>query len=337
MNIYERLPKVELHLHLEGSIPLETLWELVVKYGGDKASDGAGVASLAALRERFRYRDFPHFIETWLWKNEFLREAEDFTRIAEAVARDLAAQNIRYAEAFYSPPDFAHHGLSVAELTAAIRRGLDAVSGIEVHLVADLVRDYGAERAERTLDEIREARELGILGVGLGGSEQKFPPEPFADVFRRARDLGFKTSCHAGEAAGASSVRGALDVLEVDRIGHGTRAVEDDRLLDELAERRVPIECCPISNVRTGVIPSVAEHPIRRFLDRGIPVSVNTDDPKMFGNSLAEEYAALATELGFTDDEIRDLVLAAVDAAWLSEERREVLRRSLVGDPGWKS
>ncbi len=330
MSWFERVPKVELHLHLEGAIPLEALWQLLEKYGGDQS-----VPDLAALERRFEYRDFPHFIDTWMWKNEFLRELEDFTFIAEAVARDLARQNIRYVEAFYSPPDFAHHGLDTQGLTEAVRAGLSRVAAVEVTLVADLVRNYGPERGMRTLAEVAEVRELGVAGIGIGGSEEQFPPEPYAAVFEQARTMGLYTSAHAGEAAGAASVWGAIRSLRVDRIGHGTRAGEDEALLDHLAEHRIPLEMCPLSNVRTAVVPSIDDHPVRRYFDRGIPVTVNTDDPKMFGNSLAGEYRLLAERLGFSRREICGLIRGAVDVSWLEDARKRQLLAELEGDPDW--
>lgn len=328
---FERVPKVELHLHLEGAIPYDALWELIRKYGGDPAAP-----NLAALQRKFEYKDFPHFIETWLWKNQFLREYQDFTYIAEAVARDLARQNIWYAEVFYSPPDFARHGLETQKLTEAIRIGLDRVPEVEVALVADLVRDFGPEKAAVTLSEVAEVKDLGVIGVGIGGSEQDFPPEPFAEVYERARQLGFHTSAHAGEAAGAESIWGAIRSLRVERIGHGTRAEEDESLLDHLAEQGIPLEVCPISNVRTGVVSSIKEHPVRRYCERGIVVTINTDDPKMFGNSLAEEYRLLEQELGFSRDEIRALILQGVRASWLPEEKKQRLIDAIGEDPAWQ-
>ena len=330
MNIYERIPKVELHLHLEGAIPYPALWELVQKYGGDPT-----VPDLAALKQRFVFRDFPHFIDTWIWKNQFLREYEDFTFIAEAVARDLASQNVRYVEAFYSPPDFARHGLRPQPLTAAIRTGLDRVPEIEVALVADLVRDFGPENAARTLSELRDVRDLGVIGIGIGGSEQHYPPEPFADVYDEARKLGFHTGAHAGEAAGAESIWGAIRPLRVERIGHGTRAEEDPALLDYLAEHAVPLEMCPLSNVRTGVVESIEKHPARRYFERGIIVTINTDDPKMFGNTLAEEYTLLEEKLGFTHDDIRAVILNAIRASWLPETRKQTFIVEFTTNPAW--
>lgn len=328
---FDRVPKVELHLHLEGAIPLPALWELVKKYGGDSE-----VTTPAALEERFRYSDFPHFLDVWMWKNGFLRELDDFTFVAEAVARHLRAQNIRYVEAFYSPPDFAGQpGLDVAGITTAMRAGLARVPGIEIDLVADLVRNYGTTRAERTLDALVEVRDQGVIGIGIGGSEGPCPPEPFAAVYERARSLGFRTSAHAGEGAGPASIWGAIRALRVDRIGHGTRAAEDPALVAYLAEHRIPLEMCPISNVRTAVVPDLGAHPIRRYVDQGLMVTVNTDDPAMFQTSLAHEYRELARVHGFTHAEIRALIDNAVEASWRAAAGKARLRALLAADPDW--
>jgi adenosine deaminase len=328
---FDRVPKVELHLHLEGAIPHDTLWELVQKYGGDPA-----LPNLEALQRRFEYRDFAHFIETWIWKNRFLREYEDFTFVAEAVARDLARQNIRYVEAFFSAPDFDRYGLEPQGLAVAIRAGLARVPEIEVALIADLVRDLGPQKASVTLAQVGEVRDQGVIGIGIGGSEQEFPPEPFEKVYETARNLGLHTTAHAGEVAGAPSIWGALRVLRVERVGHGTRAEEDEALLDYLAERQIPLEMCPISNLRTGAITSLAEHPIRRYIKHGIRVTVNTDDPKMFGNSLAQEFLCLEEQMGFSRDEIRSLILQGIWASWLPEKRKQQLAASFRQDPAWE-
>jgi adenosine deaminase len=328
---YQRVPKVELHLHLEGAIPLETTWQLMQKYGGDPA-----IPDLAALRERFAYRDFLHFLDTWVWRNQYIREYEDFTLIAEDVARDLARQNIRYVEAFYSPPDFTtRHGLRTQELTRAIRTGLERVPEIEVRLVADMVRNYGAEAAARTLAEVSEVRDLGVIGVGIGGAELQYPPEPFAAVYEQARRLGLHASAHAGEGAGPESIWGALTHLRAERIGHGTHAIEDETLMGYLAAQQVPLEVCPLSNVRTGVVPSIDAHPVRRFFERGLLITINSDDPKMFHNSLAEEYQLLEERLGFTRAEIRQLILNGIRASWLPIERKQTMLQEFQSDLNW--
>jgi len=202
--------------------------------------------------------------------------------------------------------------------------------------VADLVRDSGPERASVTLSEVSEVRSLGVVGIGLGGSEQEFPPEPFEEAYEEARKLGFHTTAHAGEAAGVESIWGAIRNLHVDRIGHGTRAEEDESLLAYLTEHQIPLEMCPISNVRTGVVRSLEEHPVRRYFERGISVTINTDDPKMFGSCLSEEYRLLEEKLGFSRDEIRTLILNAVQSAWLPKDGKHDLAEVLCRSTVWR-
>lgn len=329
---HARVPKVELHLHLEGAIPMGSLWELIKKYGETKE-----IPSLEALEEKFLYKDFSHFISTWVWKNKFLREYEDFTFIAANTAKDLASQNIKYVEAFISPPDFYRFGLSSQKIIEAIRKGLSQVPNIEVVLIIDLVRDYGAKQGMETLLEINEVRDLDITGIGIGGSENEFPPQIFSEVYAKARELGFKTSAHAGEAAGASSIWGAVRDLKVDRIGHGTRAYEDERLIEYLMKHRIPLEMCPISNVRTRVSSTIEAHPIKKYFSSGLLVTVNTDDPKMFNNSLAEEFRLLEQKLSFTREDIRQLILNGVEASWLSPSKKQTLLENLKADPNWLS
>ncbi len=330
MDWFDGVPKAEIHVHLEGAIPLEALNELVQKYGGDPIAPG-----IEGLRRVFEYRDFAHFIEIWDWKNGYLRECEDFAFAAEAVARDWARQNIRYVEAFFSPSDFARHGLKPQRIAESVRAGCLRVPEVEVALIEDLVRDSGPEKADVTLSQIHEVKDQGVIGIGIGGSEPEFPPELFTGVFERARKLGFHTSAHAGEAAGAASIWGAVRSLGVDRIGHGTRAREDPALLHFLAERRIPLEMCPISNLRTGVVPSLRDHPVRDYYDRGLVVTVNSDDPSMFGNSLAQEYRCLETELHFSRDEIRELILQTIRASWLPDERKAPMIDAFRRDPCW--
>jgi adenosine deaminase len=322
---YDLVPKVELHLHLEGAIPHDALWALIQKYGGDPS-----VPDQQRLAERFVYRDFHHFLRTWCWKDRFLREAEDFVFVAEQVARDLVRQRIWYAEVFYSV-----HDLETGRLTEAIREGLSRVPEVEVALIADLVRDFGPQAAARRLDEVNEVRDQGVVGIGIGGSEADYPPALFAEVYARARRMGLHTTAHAGEAAGAASIWGALRSLAAERVGHGTRAAEDPALVDYLAERQIPLEMCPISNVRTGVVPDIASHPVRRYVDRGLAVTINSDDPKMFGNSLAQEYRLLHQACGFSQDEIRRCILQGVRASWLPEERKRALAERIQSDIHW--
>lgn len=320
------MPKVELHLHLEGAIPLEVLWEMMSRHGGDP-----DIPDREALVARLAYRDFPHFIDTWVWKLRFHTTYADYETMGEAVAADLAGQGIRYAEIYVSPTDVRHHGLETAPLLLAVRRGLDRVPAIEVQLVPDLVRDTGPRQAATTLEEVLAVRDAaGVAGITIGGSEHAHPPGPFAGVYRRAREAGLHLTAHAGEAAGPASVWSAVRDLGVDRIGHGIRAVEDPELVRYLADHRIPLEVCPTSNLRTGVVPSWQAHPVRELIDAGTVVTINTDDPALFHCDLAGEYRALMDELGYGWDTVLALARNAIDASWADEPTKARLHDELA-------
>jgi adenosine deaminase len=326
-DVFERAPKVELHLHLEGAIPREALWSLVQAYGDPETP------TPEAMTKRFEYRDFAHFIETWQWMLPFIRTPADWTAVAEAVARSLAEQHIVYAEASISPTDFRQHGLSVGSIATAVRRGLDRVAGTRVNLLVDLVRDTGPRWCARTLEEVIEvAGEAGIVGITIGGSEQDFPPAPYASVYRRAGDAGLGRTAHAGEAGGPGNVWSALRDLGVDRVGHGVRSVEDPALVDYLVDAAIPLELCPTSNIRTGVVAAWSRHPVIELIERGARVTINSDDPTYFACSLAgdlrqvaelttldvERHTSYAVEAAFTDD-TEKARLAELVAAWWRE------------------
>jgi len=325
------MPKVELHIHLEGSIPLEALWELVKKYKGTSE-----VKNIEELHKKFKYIDFPHFIQTWIWKNRFINEYDDFTLIASEFAKDLERQNIIYSEAFYSPPDFARRGLEPQKITEAIIKGFKSSgSKTKINLVADMVRDFGPEKGMRTLHQINEVKDMGVVGIGIGGSEHEFPPGTFKDVFEKARSFGFRTSAHAGEAAGSESIWGAVKELKVDRIGHGTRAFEDEKLIDYLKINKIPVEMCPLSNVRTGVVKSIEEHPVKDFYRKGLVVFLNTDDPKMFNNTLSEEYEAFVDKMGFQLSDVKTLMDNAVSSSWIGVDEKQNLQQRI--DKFWQT
>jgi adenosine deaminase len=237
---------------------------------------------------------------------------------------------------FFSPSLFNCCGLETRRLTEAIRTGLSRVSHVEVALVADLVRDFGPENESSTLTALKEVRELGVIGIGIGGSEQEFPPELFQQLYEDAREMGFHTNAHAGETAGAESIWGVIRALRVDRIGHGTRAEEDNSLLDYLAERRIPLEMCPLSNLRTGVVKSFADHPVGRYFKHGMILTINTDDPKMFANSFAQEFQLIEEKLGVCRNEIRQLILNGIRAAWLTDIKKRQYTKAFCRDPVWQ-
>ena len=324
-----RLPKVELHLHLEGAIPKAALWQFVDKYGGDPS-----VPTFAEFERRFEYRGLKPFFQTFDWATSFLREPDDFTFVGREIARDLARQDIRYVEAHFSPTVFRQR-LAPQAIAEALRKGLDTAPSVDIRLIAELGRNLGPDGAMRTLDQVAELRELKIVGIGLGGFEPQYANEMFAAVYEHARGFGFRTTAHAGESAGPPSVWGAIRALRVDRIGHATRALEDPELVRHLAEQRIPLELCPLSNLRTGVVTSVANHPLRRYFDAGILVSLNTDDPLFFGNSLVDEMVAAQQVHRFTRDDIKRLVVSAVEMSWLTSDAKAALLREFRGMSVW--
>lgn len=319
----ETLPKTELHLHLEGAIPVDVLLELIHKYDGTRETP-----DMARLAERLTYRDFPHFLDTWRWMCHFVREKEDFTRIAAGVAKELSAQNVRYAELHFSPPDFLRHGLSITGIAKAVRAGLDAAGDPEVALIIDLCRQYGPEQGRRWLAEVVEvAEEAGIVGIGLGGPEHLAPAEPYSEVFRLAQSHGLRRVAHAGEAAGPESIWAALNALGAERIGHGTRAVIDPDLMSHLRDTGIPLEVCPTSNVCTGVVPGIEHHPVRQLFDFGVRITLSSDDPTFFGTNINSEYSLLRDRFEFSDGDLARVARNGFEVAFISEERRAALLR----------
>jgi len=318
------LPKVELHLHLEGALPLDALLQLIEKY------QGANSITISDLEKRFTYTDFTHFINTWYWKNSFIREYEDYQFMAEHVALSLAEQNVRYAEIYFSPSDFREKKDSLPQKIArAIRKGLNKHSDkIKINLIADLVRDEEDKLPQ--LKQILEVKDQGIIGIGLGGKEKEFPPYLFTNVFREAKNEGLRTTCHAGEAAGPDYIWQAIKDLNVDRIGHGTNAYKDSELVQYLVDKQIPVEMCPISNIRTASVLSLKEHPIYDFYKSGMLVSVNTDDPKMFGTSLENEYISLIDTFNLDLSDIFQFSKNSIKSAWCSENTKYELNSELT-------
>ncbi len=322
---FERLPKVELHIHLEGAIPAATLAELAGKYGRRLDSD----PGWPVLRDRV-FRGFPDFVAAWTLISSCLREAEDYRLAADAAARELIRQNVRYAEVLFSPTLDAVKPLGSQRIVEAVADGFAPHGGaLPVRLVADAVRDNGPAEALGLAEALAEMRHPLVAGLGLGGSEGDHPPAPFAPAFERARRAGLRTEAHAGETAGPQSVRDALDILRVDRISHGVRAAGDPGLLERLARERVPLAMCPTSNLKLGAVPRVESHPAASFLRRGLAVHVATDDPAVFGCDLAGELALLQRLFGLTREEIRALLGNAVEAAWCGEDEKRRLKDAI--------
>ena len=307
-------PKVELHLHLVGSASPATLARLAERRPGSGVPTDP--AELAAL---FAFRDFPHFIDVYTVVNDLVRTPEDVADLVAGAAADLAAHNVRYCEMTVTPAMHAPVGLppgGVAEGLADGRRRA-AELGVALAWVYDIPGQFGRGGAELTVRAALDETPAGLVGFGLAGAEAGIDRDGFGWAFDRARAAGLASLPHAGEGDGPASVWGALDRLHADRIGHGVRAVEDPALVERLAEAGTPLEVCPSSNVCTRVVPSLADHPIAALRDAGVVVTVNTDDPHMFGTDLDEEYRRLSATFGWGVADLAGLVRAGIEASLL--------------------
>ena len=326
----ERMPKVELHVHLEGAIAPETLLTLARRNGVDlPANDVAGI------REWFAFRDFAHFIEVYVAITRCLRRVEDYELIAYEFGAAMARQNVRYAEVTFSPS--THWALlDVPQavwwrgLTEGRRRAWEDF-GVRINWVFDIVRGpllgdrVRQDRADYTVAVAIEGMADGVVGIGLGGTEVGAPPEPFAPWFDRARAAGLRSVPHAGETVGPESIWGALRALGAERIGHGVRCVEDPALVEYLQERQIPLEVSPTSNVCLGGSPNLAAHQLPQLLAAGLYVTLNSDDPPMFNTTLTEEYARCAATFGWSVDQVQSLVLNGVRATLLPQAERNAM------------
>ncbi len=296
-----RVPKAEIHLHLEGSIDLDTL----VTLAGAGRSDAAARARLAAF---YTHRDFPDFLQNFRRLCAELRRPEQFATITEALSRRLEKESVRYAEVFCSPSIFQRsQGMPAGEILDAAcgaARAREKAGGPRLRFLLDGVRQFGVRAMEDVVQTAAACRRYDVIGIGLGGDEACAPTSAFAGPYREARRLGLRTTVHAGEFDGARSVWEAIEVLETERIGHGVRAAEDRELVRVLARIGLPLECCPTSNVKTGVVAGWERHPIAALHRSGVAVTVNSDDPAMFGTSLVAEWQALRDSLGLAPDEV---------------------------------
>lgn len=321
-------PKAELHVHLEGSILPATLLRLAARNGVELP-----VNSVEGLRQWFVYRDFPHFIEIYVTITRCLRTQEDYEEIVYEFGAEMARQHVRYAETTFSPSTHMALGVPQEVYFAGLIRGRERAErdfGVTINWIFDLVRGLpDPERSRRfagyTTGVAIEGQRDGVVALGLGGYEAGNPPEPFAPWFDRARAAGLHAIPHAGETGGPESVWGALRTLGAERIGHGVRAIEDPALVAYLAEQRIPLEVCPTSNLRLGVYPDLAAHPLRRLFDAGVPVTINSDDPPLFNTTLNDEAALLAGAFGCDVAAADTILLNGVRGAFLPPERKAAL------------
>ncbi|MGH9643121.1 MAG: adenosine deaminase [Terriglobales bacterium] len=311
------LPKAELHLHLEGSIEPATLLELRERHGMEGAT-------LTEVEQLYRFTDFAGFLLAFKDVTGHLRGPDDYELIIYRLMERLRAQNVLHAEVTVSVGVCLWRQQDFAAIFEGLERG--RVRGekefrVSVLWIFDAIRQFGAEKAQAVLDLAIQFRDRNVAAFGIGGDEGKGPPELFAEVFARAADHGLHLTAHAGESAGPESIWGALN-LKAERIGHGLTAEQDAELMEELAQRQVPIEICVTSNLRTGCCTGLAQHPVRQYFDAGLMLTINSDDPAMFGSSLVGEYELLQRQFGFSDDHLRELARNSFEASFLPAEKK---------------
>jgi len=317
------LPKTELHLHALGALRPGTVVELArAKNAPILEAAERGVA------EGYRFENLSTFVDFFIGLFGLVITPAEFERVAFELLEDAALQGVRYAEPRWGPTSHTSRGATVDGMWAGLeagRRSAERAHGIVARWIVDFPRSLPVSVAEEAVGVALATRDRGTVGFDIAGDERAVAAdEKFAPVFARARHGGLVNLAHAGEAAGPESVTGALDLYGARRIGHGTRSVEDPRLLARLARERIPLEVCPTSNVRLNVVPSVAAHPVTRFLAAGVPVIVSSDDPSLFGTDLLAEYEVLHREAGVSLAALGASALASFDAALLPEgERRE--------------
>jgi aminodeoxyfutalosine deaminase len=317
-------PKIELHVHLEGTVRAHTLLEIARRNDYPLPAD-----TVEALAELYRFRDFRHFIEVWILTTNALKTEHDFRQMVVDYAEEAAGHGAVYLEGIFSPAERVRHGCSWQAIFEGVCDGAQQareLHGVEIRLTPDIPRGFSQEEARATVEWSARYRDRGVVGVGLGGLEAEYPPEPYADVFRLAKSLGLGSVPHAGEVAGATSVRGALEALEADRLRHGIRAEEDAGLVRELVGRGTVLDVCPLSNLRTGAVRTLEEHPLPRLVAAGVRCSVSTDDPAMFDTDLGRDYEA-ATSFGLDPRTFYD---AGVAGALCDDETRG--RLVAIGD-----
>ncbi|GIJ77572.1 aminodeoxyfutalosine deaminase [Micromonospora phaseoli] len=316
------LPKAELHVHHVGSASPRIVAELAARHEGDSPVP----ADANLLADYFVFRDFAHFIELYLSVVDLLRDQEDVWILTHEVARELARQQVRYAELTVTPYSHVRRGIPAPAFCEAIedaRKRAAADFGIELRWCFDIPGEAGLPAAEETLRICLDERPDGLVSFGLGGPEIGVPRPQFKPYFDQARAAGLRSVPHAGETTGPQTIWDALRELGAERIGHGISAAQDPQLLAYLAERQIPVEVCPTSNVRTRAVARIEEHPLPRLVEAGLLVTINSDDPPMFGTTLDDEYAVAARLLDAGPAQVADLARNAVTASFLDEAGKQ--------------
>jgi len=310
-----RLPKAELHLHIEGTLEPEMLFALAKKHAVKLRFD-----SVEAVRRAYRFRDLQSFLDIYYEGAAVLRDAEDFRALTAAYLRRAQADGVVHAEIFCDPQTHTARGIPMRVvlegIAGALREG-ERELGITSALIVCFLRHLSEEDALATLREALRFRQL-FQGVGLDSSEKGHPPSKFQRVFARARQEGLRAVAHAGEEGPPEYIVEALELLHVERIDHGVRCVEDPALVERLRQARIPLTVCPLSNVKLRVFPSIEEHNLKRLLDEGLCVTVNSDDPAYFGGYVLDNYLACAAALKLSRSELALLAANSIHASWLA-------------------
>jgi adenosine deaminase/aminodeoxyfutalosine deaminase len=322
-----RLPKAELHLHLEGTVTPETLVELSARHD-------AAPLNLVQARQLFDYTDFNGFLMAFKAVSAHLQTAGDYELITWKMLERLARQGVVHAEVYVSvgvvyywkrcefEPLFL--GMERARLRA------EAELGITLYWIFDAVRHFGAEEAARVFRKAAEMRREfpSIVGIGIGGDERRTGAEPFRELYLEAREVGLRLTAHAGETVGPEGIWGAINI-GAERLGHALSAIYDPELMELLAERQVPLEICITSNLRTSCCARLEDHPVRRYFDAGLMVTLNSDDPALFGSDLEGEYRLAERDFEFTEEQLRELAANSIEASFLLPERKVELLREI--------
>src|SRR6202166_1649980 len=310
------LPKAELHLHLEGAIEPATLLELRARRGER--------TTLAEVDQLYRYADFQGFLMAFKNITEHLRTPDDYELITYRLMQRLKDENVLHAEVYVSVGVCLWRKQDFAAVFDALDRGRargERDFGISLLWIFDAVRQFGPEAAQRVFELALQYHDREVVGIGIGGDEQKAPPELFRDAYQWSADHGMRRTAHAGETGPPESVWGALN-LRAERIGHSLTAFHDPDLVEELAQRQVPVEICLTSNLRTGLCPYLNEHPAKTYFDHGVMITLNSDDPAMFGTTLAREYQIAQQVFAFTDEHLRELARNSFEASFLPAEKK---------------
>lgn len=318
----QHLPKAELHLHIEGTLEPELMLELAARNDVPVPFNTPGEA-----RDSYRFSNLEAFLSIYYRSMAVLRTEEDFYDITSAYLEQAAAQAVRHAEIFFDPQAHTSRGVEFSQVCNGISQALhdgEQRQGITSRLIMCFLRHLDEDDAFNTLEQAMTFRDR-IFGVGLDSAETGNPPGKFKRVFAKARDAGFGPAAHAGEEGPASYVREAVEILQVERIDHGCRVLEDPALTKELARRAIPFTVCPLSNVKLGVVNTIGEHPLKRMLDAGLMVTVNSDDPAFFGGYVGDNYKAVQDGLGLDYRTLAELAGNSFRASFLDDERKAEL------------